>query len=169
MRARRATGWTRYGLSRGRCIECSLRKAHGRCHEGTCSSGRPARTRELVASVAEQFLWTACTSTAVNCPSRPHSVLLVLRAQFTQLALQKDVITITTARHRLRKDITLAGTSTYSGTVAAASVVLYDVTPGRTATKIGTASINSVGNWTTLSANSSRLGRPTPARNGRSQ
>lgn len=66
----------------------------------------------------------------------------------TQPAAQKDVITITTARHRLNKDITFAGTSVYSGALSAASVVLYDVTPGRTATKLGMASINSLGNWT---------------------
>jgi hypothetical protein len=66
----------------------------------------------------------------------------------TQPADQKDVVTITTARHRLNKDITFAGTSRYSGTATSANVVLYDVTPGRTATRIGTASINSLGNWT---------------------
>jgi spore coat protein A, manganese oxidase len=65
-----------------------------------------------------------------------------------QPAVQKDVVMITTARHRLNKDITFVGTSSYSGTVTAATVVLYDVTPGRTVTKIGIASINSLGNWT---------------------
>ncbi|MFJ5695268.1 multicopper oxidase domain-containing protein [Arthrobacter sp. NPDC093125] len=66
----------------------------------------------------------------------------------TQPADQKDVVTITTARHRLNKDIAFAGTSRYSGTATSANVVLYDITPGRTATRIGTASINSLGNWT---------------------
>jgi len=65
----------------------------------------------------------------------------------TQPAVQKDVVTITTARHRLRKDIDFAGTSKTTGTTAAGTVVLYDVTPGRAAARIGTASINALGNW----------------------
>jgi len=65
----------------------------------------------------------------------------------TQPAVQKDVVTITTARHRLRKDIDFAGTSKTTGTTTAGTVVLYDVTPGRAATRIGTASTNALGNW----------------------
>lgn len=61
--------------------------------------------------------------------------------------VQTDVVAISTARHRLNKDITFAGTSRYTGTAAGGSVVLYDVTPGRAATRIGTATINSLGNW----------------------
>jgi len=61
--------------------------------------------------------------------------------------VQKDVVAITTARHRLNKDITFAGTSKYTGTATGSSVVLYDVTPGRAAARIGTATINSLGNW----------------------
>ncbi|MBT2523742.1 multicopper oxidase family protein [Arthrobacter sp. ISL-28] len=65
----------------------------------------------------------------------------------TQPTAQIDVVTITTARHRLNKDIAFAGTSTFTGTSTGASVVLYDVTPGRTATRVGAALINSLGNW----------------------
>lgn len=65
----------------------------------------------------------------------------------TEPTTQKDVVTITTARHRLNKDIAFAGTSTYTGTATANSVVLYDVTPGRAASRIGAATINSLGIW----------------------
>jgi hypothetical protein len=63
---------------------------------------------------------------------------------------QKDVVTITTARHRLRKDMTFSGTSKYAGSTAAtsATVVLYDVTPGRAAMRLGTVNTNSLGTWT---------------------
>jgi hypothetical protein len=60
---------------------------------------------------------------------------------------QTDVVAITTARHRLNKDISFAGTSQFTGTSTTASVVLYDVTFGRTATRIGTASITAMGSW----------------------
>ncbi|APX00739.1 bilirubin oxidase [Arthrobacter sp. QXT-31] len=66
----------------------------------------------------------------------------------TQPATQTDVVTITTARHRLGKDITFAGTSKYSGTATGGTVTLYDVTPGRAATRIGATTINSLGSWT---------------------
>jgi spore coat protein A, manganese oxidase len=65
----------------------------------------------------------------------------------TQPVAKKDIVTITTARHRLRKDIEIAGTSKTAGATAAGTVVLYDVTPGRAATKLGMASINALGNW----------------------
>jgi spore coat protein A len=63
---------------------------------------------------------------------------------------QKNVVTITTARHRLKKDMTFSGTSKFAGSTAAtsASVVLYDVTPGRAAAPLGTVKANSVGTWT---------------------
>jgi hypothetical protein len=63
---------------------------------------------------------------------------------------QKDVVAITTARHRLRKDMTFSGTSKYSGSTAAtsATVVLYDVTPGRVSVRLGTVKANSLGSWT---------------------
>jgi spore coat protein A, manganese oxidase len=64
-------------------------------------------------------------------------------------AAQTDVLTITTARHRLRKDMTISGTSKVAGTVpsGSASVTVYDASPGRASTKLGTVMINSLGNW----------------------
>ncbi|TSE16283.1 hypothetical protein B1A87_010795 [Arthrobacter sp. KBS0703] len=59
----------------------------------------------------------------------------------------KDVVTVSTARHRLNKDITFAGTSKNAGPATGASVMLYDVTPGRAAARLGAATINSLGNW----------------------
>lgn len=72
--------------------------------------------------------------------------------------VQPDVLSITKARHRLRKDLAVEGTSRITGTAPAgsASVTLYDVSPGRAITKLGTAPINSLGNWS-LSA------KPGPA------
>jgi hypothetical protein len=64
-------------------------------------------------------------------------------------AVQKDVLSITTARHRLNKDLTLTGTSTVAGTIpsGSASVTLYDVSSGRAASRLGTTTINSLGIW----------------------
>jgi spore coat protein A len=92
-------------------------------------------------------------------------------------AKQKDVLAITTARHRLNKDMDFAGTSRIDGTLPAgsASVTLYDVSPGRAATKLGTATVNAVGGWslavkpgprqqvTSVKAESSRGGTATRA------
>jgi hypothetical protein len=66
------------------------------------------------------------------------------------LAGQKDVVAVTTARHRLKKDMTFAGTSKFAGSTAptSATVVLYDVTPGRAATRLGAVKANSLGAWT---------------------
>ncbi|KQQ80929.1 multicopper oxidase domain-containing protein [Arthrobacter sp. Leaf137] len=92
-------------------------------------------------------------------------------------AAQKDVLSITTARHRLNKDMDFAGTSRTAGTAPAgpASVTLYDVSPGRAATKLGTATTNALGSWslavkpgprqqvTSVKAESSRGGTATRA------
>jgi spore coat protein A, manganese oxidase len=70
-----------------------------------------------------------------------------------------------------------AGTSRIDGTVPAgsASVTLYDVSPGRAITKLGTVPINSLGGWslsakpgprqqvTSVKAESSRGGSATRA------
>jgi FtsP/CotA-like multicopper oxidase with cupredoxin domain len=63
--------------------------------------------------------------------------------------VQSDVLLITAARHRLNKDMTFTGTSKVTGTIPAgsASVTLYDVSPGRPASKLGAATINSLGIW----------------------
>ncbi|WP_104044932.1 multicopper oxidase family protein [Arthrobacter sp. ZGTC412] len=64
-------------------------------------------------------------------------------------AAQTEVLSITTARHRLRKDLAIAGTSRVGGAVpsGSASVTIYDVSFGRAKTKLGTVMINSLGNW----------------------
>ncbi|MFF1253023.1 multicopper oxidase family protein [Pseudarthrobacter sp. NPDC058329] len=64
-------------------------------------------------------------------------------------AAPTEVLTITTARHRLRKDMTIAGTSKVNGTVPAglALVTIYDVSYGRAPSRLGAAAINSLGNW----------------------
>ncbi|WP_461186601.1 multicopper oxidase family protein [Arthrobacter sp. Z4-13] len=63
--------------------------------------------------------------------------------------VRSDVLTITAARHRLRKDMTISGTSKIAGTVpsGSTSVTVYAVSPAGTKTKLGTATINSLGNW----------------------
>lgn len=63
-------------------------------------------------------------------------------------AALKDVLTITSARHRLNKDMTFSGTSKVTGTVpsGSASVTLYDASPGRSS-KLGVATINALGDW----------------------
>ena len=71
--------------------------------------------------------------------------------------------------------MTFTGTSTFTGTIPAgsASVTLYDVSPGRPASKLGAATINSLGIWsltvkpgpvqqvTSVKAESSRGGTAT--------
>ena len=91
-------------------------------------------------------------------------------------AALKDVVAITSARHRLNKDMTISGTSKVTGTVPAgsASVTLYDASPGRSG-KLGVATINALGSWsltakpgpgqqvTSVRAESSRGGTATRA------
>ncbi|TNB75679.1 multicopper oxidase family protein [Arthrobacter sp. BB-1] len=88
---------------------------------------------------------------------------------------QTDVLSITTARHRLNKDMTFTGTSKITGTIptSSASVTIYDVSPGRATTRLGAATINSLGTWsltakpgpsqqvTSIKAESSRGGTAT--------
>ncbi len=90
-------------------------------------------------------------------------------------AVLKDVLTITSARHRLKKDMTISGTSKVTGSVpsGSATVTLYDVSPGRASSKLGTVTVNSLGNWslavkpgpgqqvTSVRADSSRGGTAT--------
>jgi spore coat protein A, manganese oxidase len=81
------------------------------------------------------------TETATAAPAEP-------TATATPTATS-DVLTITTARHRLNKDMDVAGTSRIDGAVptGSASVKVYDVTPGRAETLLGTVPINSLGSW----------------------
>ncbi|WP_458781300.1 multicopper oxidase family protein [Arthrobacter sp. D3-16] len=81
------------------------------------------------------------TNAATTAPAEP-------TATATPTA-QAEVLTITTARHRLNKDMEFAGTSRIGGAVpsGSASVKVYDITPGRAETLLGTVSINSLGSW----------------------
>jgi spore coat protein A, manganese oxidase len=117
-------------------------------------------------------------ATATAEPTEPAAAATTAPAEPTATAAptsQTEVLTITTARHRLNKDMDFAGTSRIDGTVPAgsASVTLYDVSPGRAITKLGTVPINSLGSWslsakpgpaqqvTTVKAESSRGGSAT--------
>ena len=85
--------------------------------------------------------------TTTSQPTETAAPVTTTPATTTPPAPQVDVVTITTARHRLNKDIAFAGTSQYAGTATGASVVIYDVTPGRTATRLGATTISSLGSW----------------------
>ncbi|MBD1542792.1 multicopper oxidase family protein [Arthrobacter sp. IA7] len=88
------------------------------------------------------------TTTPDTAPVAPQPAPAPVPAEVP--AGQKDVVTITSSRHRLRKDMTFSGTSKYAGSTAAtsATVVLYDVTPGRASTRLATVKANSLGAWT---------------------
>ncbi|WP_307097455.1 hypothetical protein [Arthrobacter sp. V1I9] len=68
-----------------------------------------------------------------------------------ELTVQTDTVTITESRHRLNKEMRIAGTSTLSGSsgvlTPATSVVIYDTTPGRPVTKLGTSPVDTLGAW----------------------
>lgn len=85
---------------------------------------------------------TPATSTPATAPAAPAPAA-------APPVGQKDVVTITTARHRLKKDMAFAGTSKFTGSTAAtsATIVLYDATPGRAATRLGTVQANASGAW----------------------
>jgi hypothetical protein len=69
-----------------------------------------------------------------------------------ELAVRTDTVTVAAGgRHRLGTELRVTGTSTLAGNTAvlipATTVVIYDTTPGRAATKIGTAQVDTLGNW----------------------
>ncbi|WP_157365068.1 PKD domain-containing protein [Arthrobacter sp. QXT-31] len=68
-----------------------------------------------------------------------------------QLAVQTDTLTTVGSRHRLGTELRITGTSTLAGNTAvlipATTVVIYDTTPGRAVTKIGTAQVDTLGAW----------------------
>ncbi|MBT2546943.1 hypothetical protein [Arthrobacter sp. ISL-65] len=67
------------------------------------------------------------------------------------LTVQTDTVAVAGSRHRLNKELLIAGTSTLAGNTAvlvpATTVVIYDATPGRAVTKIGTAQVDTLGAW----------------------
>ena len=69
-----------------------------------------------------------------------------------ELTIGKDSVTVNSSRHRLGTELRVTGTSTLAGNTAiltpATTIVIYDTTPGRTVTKIGTAQVDTTGVWT---------------------
>ncbi|MDQ0867216.1 hypothetical protein [Arthrobacter globiformis] len=67
------------------------------------------------------------------------------------LTVQTDTVAVAGSRHRLGTELRVTGTSTLPGNTAvlipATTVVIYDTTPGRAATKIGTAQVDTLGAW----------------------
>jgi hypothetical protein len=70
------------------------------------------------------------------------------------LTVQTDTIALSGSRHRLNKELLIAGTSTLAGNTAvltpATTVVIYDTTPINgviSYTKIGTAQVDTLGAW----------------------
>ncbi|WP_426763870.1 hypothetical protein ACP3TD_15425 [Pseudarthrobacter sp. 1G09] len=69
-----------------------------------------------------------------------------------QLAIQTDTVVLDPgSRHRLGTEMRIQGTSTIGGTAAllvpATAVVIYDTTPGRPVSKLGTATVDTLGAW----------------------
>jgi hypothetical protein len=68
-----------------------------------------------------------------------------------ELAIQTDTVAVSTSsRHRVGKEMRIEGTSTLGGTallIPATTVVIYDTTPGRGVTKLGTATVDTLGAW----------------------
>ncbi|PNH81812.1 hypothetical protein [Arthrobacter sp. AFG20] len=67
------------------------------------------------------------------------------------LTVQTDTVTVAGSRHRVGTELRVTGTSTLAGNAAvlvpATTVVIYDTTPGRAVTKIGTAQVDTLGAW----------------------
>lgn len=67
------------------------------------------------------------------------------------LTVQTDTVTVDPSRHRVGTELRVTGTSTLAGNTAvlvpATSVVIYDTTPGRAVSKIGTAQVDTLGAW----------------------
>ena len=79
-----------------------------------------------------------------------------------QLAIRTDTLAIDAgSRHRIGTEMRIQGTSTLAGSTAllipGTTVVIYDTTPGRAVTKLGTAQVDTLGAW-------SLRAKPGPAR-----
>ena len=64
---------------------------------------------------------------------------------------QVDTLATTTARHRLGTELRIDGTSLFAGAAKIltpqSQVVIYDTTPGRPVTKLGTSPVDTLGGW----------------------
>jgi hypothetical protein len=67
------------------------------------------------------------------------------------LAIQTDTVTVDPgSRHRIGTEMRITGTSALGTTtllIPATTVVIYDTTPGRAVTKLGTATVDTLGAW----------------------
>ena len=68
------------------------------------------------------------------------------------LTIQTDTLAVAAgSRHRLNTEMRITGTSTLAGgpalLIPATTVVIYDTTPGRLVTKLGTAQVDTLGAW----------------------
>ncbi|MFP3461650.1 hypothetical protein R5O87_12430 [Arthrobacter globiformis] len=67
------------------------------------------------------------------------------------LTVQTDTVAVAGSRHRLGTELRVTGTSTLAGNTAvlipAPTVIIYDTTPGRAVSKIGTAQVDTLGAW----------------------
>ncbi|HWU08619.1 MAG TPA: hypothetical protein VN520_19940 [Streptomyces sp.] len=65
--------------------------------------------------------------------------------------LTTDTLAVTAARHRIGSELRIDGTSLINGQAGvlapATQVVIYDTTPGRNVTKLGTAQVDTLGAW----------------------
>ncbi|MFE4544950.1 hypothetical protein [Arthrobacter sp. NPDC056727] len=100
-------------------------------------------TAPLTAKADEPIKLQLIVTDANGIGSAPASV---------DLAVQTDTVAIPAgSRHRLGTELRITGTSTLAGSTAvlvpATTVVIYDTTPGRAVSKIGTAQVDTLGNW----------------------
>ncbi|HKS00890.1 MAG TPA: hypothetical protein VJS86_04375, partial [Arthrobacter sp.] len=67
------------------------------------------------------------------------------------LNVQTDTVAVAGSRHRIGTELRITGTSTLAGNTAvlipATTVVIYDTTPGRAVSRIGTAQVDTLGAW----------------------
>lgn len=111
---------------------------------------------------APYFAKTTDTAPAAAVtPTGPSQIQLVVKGSdgtqsaptSIELTVQNDAVAIAAgARHRLNTELRIDGTSLIGGVAGVrtppTSVVLYDATPGRAVTKLGTAQVDTLGNWT---------------------
>jgi hypothetical protein len=115
------------------------------------------------------FTKTTDTSPVAAAPAGPARIKLVVTGAggatseaIIALAIQTDTFAVNTgSRHRLGTEFRISGTSTVTGSAGvltpATSVVIYDTTPGRPVSKLGTAQVDTLGAW-------SYTAKPGPAR-----
>jgi hypothetical protein len=70
---------------------------------------------------------------------------------YVDLAIVTDTVAVDAAsRHRVGTELRITGTSTIGSTtllIPSTTVVIYDTTPGRPVSKLGTATVDTLGAW----------------------